>query len=544
LRTRLVGSSGDARWAAIAALTFLGISVWWLTQDTRVPDWDSAGHTIDSFIVHDELAHGSLTAPFTDFNTYPPLGHLVGALGVFVGGHSSMAVILALNVVFVPLLAGACYGVGKLVTGPRAGLLAAIFALGAPMIVSEAHEAYVDPLQTSLVAVSVWTILASRRFERLGLAALAGGATGLAMLTKETTPIFLAGLLLVVLARGGWRHWRGLLAYGVILAAVAAPWYLYHRAELNQLVIAHTSQANAAEPNPMGGTYPTLASFKNVSWYFWDAANIQLRAPLLLLFLVGTVAAIRSCIRNWTANNLYPELLSGAFVAWAGMTWLTHKDPRYSLPALVYVAALATAWIPTVKLRARPWLTAALFCAVVASFVSVAFGLGGENYSRRIALPGAFDKSPLGARYLTLYSTGGWVRGAPDNNDANVPALLRGLRHDGVKEVTFCCVNPIDFNVIGLSVMTTEAGLFNPVNPAALSPKGVFLAAHAPVPGDPPPCQRLRGGTGIYAVLGNPIGKPFSQYTFICPGHKPEIYGYRANAPPSARRYRRVSLTG
>ncbi len=532
VRARLGGVSRDPGWAAAAVLAFLGLTLWWLTQDTRVPDWDSAQHTIDSFIVHDEIAHGSWTAPFTDFNTYPPLGHLVGALGVAVGGHKTAAVILALNLLFVPLLAAACYGVGRMVAGPRAGLLAVVFALGTPMIVSEAHEAYLDPLQASLIAVSVYAILASRRFERWGVAALAGAATGLAMLTKETTPIFLAGLLIVVLARGGWRHWRGLIAYGAVLAAFGAPWYIYHHAELNQLVIAHTSQANAAEPNPLGGTYPTLFSLKNLTWYLWNAANIQLRAALLLLFLVGTLAAIISCIRRFSPENLYPELLGGGFVAWAGMTWLTHKDPRYSLPALLYVAVLATAWIPSVRLPARHWLTAGLLAAVAASFASVAFGLGGNGYSLRVALPGAYDKTPLAARYITLYSTSGWTRGAPENNDGNVPALLHGLRRDGVAAVTFCCANPIDFNVIGLSVMTTEAGLANPVNPAALGPKDVFLAAHTPLPGEPPPCQRLSDGTGIYAELGNPIGKPFSQYTFICPGRKPEIYGYVSHAPP------------
>jgi 4-amino-4-deoxy-L-arabinose transferase-like glycosyltransferase len=522
--------SGDARLAAVAALAFLSVTLWWFTQDTRVPDWDSALHTIYAFNVHNAIARDSWTTPFTEFNTYPPLAHLVGALGVFVGGQSTRAVVLALNVAFVPVLAFACYGVGRKLAGTRAGLLAVVFALGTPMIISEAHEAFVDPLQTALVAASVYAILASRRFERLGIAALAGALTGLAMLTKETTPIFIAGLLIVALARGGYRQWRGLIAYGVPLIVIAAPWYLYHLAELNQLVIAHTSAANAAEPNPLGGTYPTGFSFKNLSWYFWDAANIQLRVALLALFLVGTLAAIRSAVRDRRSENLYPELLGGAFVSWAGMTWLTHKDPRYDLPALVYVAVLATAWIPSLRLRVRRWLTAALLAAVAASFASVAFGLGGNGYNLRLALPGAYDKSPLGARYLTLYSTSGWLRGPPEHDDGDVLSLMRALGHRGVAAVTFCCANPIDFNVIGLSVMTAEAGLANPVNPAALRPRDVFLAAHAPAPGDPRPCQRLRDGTGIYAELGNPIGKPFSNYTFICPGRRPEIYGY--GAPP------------
>jgi len=533
MRGRLSGGLSDPGWAAAAVLAFLAVTVWWLTQDTRVPDWDSAQHMLDSFIAHDDIMRGSWTAPFTEFNTYPPLGHLIGALGVFVGGYRIAAVILALNLVFVPLLAVGCYGVGRLVAGPRAGLLAVVFALGAPMIVSEAHEAYLDPLQAALIAVSVYAILASRRFERWGIAALAGGASGLAMLSKETTPIFLAGLLVVVVARGGWRHWRGLIAYVAMLAVIGAPWYVYHHAELNQLVIAHTSQANALEPNPVGGTYPTLLSLKNLTWYFWDAANIQLRAALLVLFLVGAFIAIVSSVRNWRPENLYPELLGGGLVAWAGMTWLTHKDPRYDLPALVYVAVLATAWIPGLRLWPRRWLTAGLLLAVLASFAGVAFGLGGESYLLRVGLPGAYPGSAIGQRYVTVYSTSGYLRGPPENNDGNVPALLRGLRRAGVTRVTFCCANPIDFNVIGLSVMTIEAGLVNPVNPAVLGPKDVFLAATAPILASyPPPCQRLRSGIGIYAELGDPVGRPFALATFICPGRKPEIYGHEANAPP------------
>ena len=169
---RLRAMSREARLTALAILAFLGISVWWLTQETRTPDFDSATHTLYSFTVHNEIANGEWGALFREWNTYPPLGHVIGAIGVFIGGFSTFAVILALNLVFVPLLAVSCYGVGRLVAGPRAGLLAAIFALGTPMIVSEAHEAYMDPTQAAFVAAAVWGILASRRFERWGIAAL------------------------------------------------------------------------------------------------------------------------------------------------------------------------------------------------------------------------------------------------------------------------------------------------------------------------------------------------------------------------------------
>lgn len=108
---------------------------------------------------------------------------------------------------FVPLLAVSCFGVGRLVYGSDlAGLLAALFALGTPMIISEFHEFLLDPQQAAIVAASVWAILACRGFERPGVAALAGILSGLAMLTKQTSIVFLAGPLAIVVARGGWRN--------------------------------------------------------------------------------------------------------------------------------------------------------------------------------------------------------------------------------------------------------------------------------------------------------------------------------------------------
>jgi 4-amino-4-deoxy-L-arabinose transferase-like glycosyltransferase len=544
LRAALAHSSWDARWTAAAVLAFLGVTVWWLTQDTRLLDFYSAIQTRFAFIAHDQIASGHLASPFTVFgkDNYPPLGRLIGALGLFIGGASAKSVILALNIVFVPALAAGCYGVGRLVAGTRAGLLAALFALGAPMIVSEAHGVYPDPLQASMIALSVLGILASRRFEHVGTAALAGAATGLAFLTKETTPIFLAGLLAVVLLRGGWRNWRGILAYCAAVVVIAAPWYLYHVGQLGRLT-STTNTPPAALARAVSEATPGRLSFNNLSWYFWDAANVQLRLALLLLLLAGTVAAVRSSIRDRSPANLYPELLGGALVSYVGITMITIKDPRYSLPALVYMAVLGTAWITQVTPRLRPWLTAAVLVIVAASFASVAFGLGGSNYRLRVTLPGPSPEEPQGERALTLYATTGWLQGPPETRDGDLRALMRGLHRAGVRGAAFCCgherpevgidggAERVDFNVSGLVVAAKEAGIHYVEQQAELGPRNVFVMARAPVPGLPP-CQTLRDGTGIYVVLGSPLGKPFTRYAFICPGRTPKIYGYGAGSAP------------
>jgi Dolichyl-phosphate-mannose-protein mannosyltransferase len=527
---RTHGLSRDVLLLLGSVIAFVAISVWWLTQEGRVQDWDNGLHTVDAFLNHRQLAAGHLTAPFTEFNTYPPFGHLVGALGVFVGGFSPATVILTSNAVFVPLLAAGCFGVGRLVYGSdRAGLLAAVFALGTPMIVSEFHEFILDPQQAAMIAVSVWAILASRRFERPGVAALAGALSGLAMLTKQTSVVFLAGPLVVALLRGGWRNWRGLAAFACALGVVAGPWYVYHRQELNSLVSVHDGGGSTSAANEAGGFFPQRLSRKSFGWYFWSTVNIQVLAPLALAVLVGSVLAIRDSLRDRSPQNLRPELLGGLLLSWLGMTLITHKDPRYTLPALLFMAVLGTGWIATAT-RGRRLLQGILVAIAATNLIGVSTGLGGTV---RLKLPGAPRKSVLAERQLTLYSPDGWLRGGPER-DGDILGLMRGLKHVGVRTVTFDAASSddINFNTSGLQALSIEAGV-EPTfvyNPAGLGPHDAFVLRHVPAPGDPPPCRRLNDGSGVYVVLGNPI-MPFELYTFVCPGRQPLLY--RRTAPLS-----------
>jgi 4-amino-4-deoxy-L-arabinose transferase-like glycosyltransferase len=542
LSRRLGGASREIWLLAGSIAGFVAITLWWLTQDDRVQDWDNGLHTIDAFLIHKELATGHLTTWFTEFNMYPPFGHLVGALGTFVGGFSAASVILTSNLVFVPLLAVSCFGVGRLVyRSELAGLLAALFALGTPMIVSEFHEFLLDPQQAAMVAASVWAILACRRFERPGIAALAGVLSGLAMLTKQTSIVFLAGPLAIAVARGGWRNWRGMLAFAAGLAIVAGPWYVYHRHELNALVSVHDGEASGTA-NEAGGILPPRFSHKSFSWYFWSTLNIQLLVPLALALAIGTVLTIRDCVRDRSRENLRFEMLGGLFVSWLGMTLTTHKDPRYTLPALIFMAVLGSGWIATAT-RGRKLLTCALVAVVVINLIGVSTGLG---KTLRLTFPGAPKSSTLAERSITFYSPTGWLRGGPEH-DGDILALMRGLKRIGVRSVTFDAAssNEIDFNTSGLQVLAIEAGV-EPTfvyDPASLGPHDAFLLRRFPQAGDPPPCQRLNDGSGVYVVLGNPI-EPFALYTFVCPGRKPLFYKRTAPLPVEAQIELHPEVTG
>ena len=513
-------------WLLLAGVVvFVAMTVWWLTRDDQVQASDDGLHTLLAFGIHDQLVSGNLTGWFTEFNTYPPLAHVVGALAVFVAGESPMAVIVASNLVFVPLLAVSCYGVGKLAYGPRAGLLAGLFALATPMFVSQMHMFMLDPPEAAMVAAGAWAILASRRFECAGVAALAGVVVGLALMTKSTSVICLAGLVAVVLARGGWRNWRGLLLFIVPAAAIAMPWYIYHLHQLNGLV--EGQGGTGAAPGEQAA--PPLFSRAGLLWYFWAALNIQLLAPLVLFLAAGVVLTIVDCVRRWEPENLGPELLGGLFVSWLGITLIRHKDARFTLPALVYVAVLATGWIVMTRPRVRVLATALLCVVLAADFLGVSIGIG---HTVRVALSGTPTNGGIATRQFTIYSPEGYVRGGP-RREGDVLALMRELKRAGVQTITFdagsTAGNPSTFSTYGLTVRADQAGLpaTAAYDPGALGPHEGFMLLHVPVAGDPPPCRRLPDGEGVYVELGNPV-KPFETYTFICPGHHPEVYARTA----------------
>jgi 4-amino-4-deoxy-L-arabinose transferase-like glycosyltransferase len=518
----------------VGALTvaFLLITAWWLSADRRVPDFDNGRHLFYAFNVHDALSSGDLLYPLTHFTGYPPLVHVIGALGTFVGGVREAPAIIAQDLVFVPLLAAGCYGVGRCAYGSNAGLLAVVFALGTPMLISQFHVLMLDAPETAMTAVSAWALVSSERFARIGVSALAGLLCGLGMLTKPTFCFFVGGLITILLVRGGgWRHWRGLLAFASVLALIAVPWYLEHVHDLGGLVRGATAGAKATAATAVpGGVTPPRWSRKNFGWYFWDLVNHQLLVPLSVLVLVGAVMLFVHYVRRRDPADLTPELLVGGLVSYLGPTYLTLKDPRYTLPSLVYLAVLGSGWIELLRPRAKLAASCVVGALAVVNTLAVSFGLG---HAIRITLPGAPRNSGLEERHLTLYSPAGWVRGGPEH-DGDVLGLMHALHRLGFRVVDFDPVsaNVLDFNVEGLRALARIADLHQPgaYAPAKLRSRDAFLLRHFPAAGDPPPCQRLHDGSGVYVELGNPL-KPFYRYRFICPGRRPAVY-QRSGPPP------------
>lgn len=503
-------------WGAIAvAALSLALACWWLAVDRSVPYNDAAQNLFYAFRYHDLLEQGRVLDAFDLPNWYPPLTYLIGAAAASVAGVHVWVPILAQDLVCVPLLALACYRVGRMSQSPPAplaGLLAVVFALGTPLIVEQLHLLMLDVPQATFAAVAVWLVLESGRFARTGTAALAGSALGLGLATKELAAFYVVGLVACVLARGGgWRNWRGLLAFASAAVVVAAPWYV-RQAMLGQLGRLWGAAGSGGAVPPLA--HPPLVSLDNLLWYGWATLDGLLFAPLFAFAVVGVGAAVVRVSRARPLHDVTPELLCGLGGAFVVLLAMPHKDMRYTIGLIVYLAVLGTTWMVRLAPAPRTVAVALLVAATAAAHLGATFGVGGETARR---LPGARDATwgegvPPHER-VVVYSNQNFSVSGPHRRP-DVLALLRGLRAEGVAVVGFLdTVDSYDrnFEEIGLWVLSRVAGLQVVERPEALPAPGpgqAIAIREQPSDGAAPPCMWLADGSGVWLRIGSAPGAP------------------------------------
>lgn len=513
-----LGRVSPEAWGAVAlSVLFVLSSLVWLGLDTRPPDNDGTKHVLIAYGYRSAIESGDLLAPLTQFNAYPPLVHLVGAIGTWIAGQGVNQLIMTSNVVFAPMLALSCYGIGSLAFNRRAGLLAAAFALATPMVFSQFHNFMVDPPLTALVALTVWMLLASRRFERRGYAIATGVAAGLGMMTKSVFPVFLLGPVLVVLARGGWRQGRNILWAAVPLLVLALPWYLLHRKGVTGFTQGSLAEHKADAPLVWfdGHPYPKRWSVENFTWYGWNMVNNQLYLPLTLFFLTGTALAAWRWLRRRRPAGVIPELLVGGLVSYLVISLFVLDDPRYTLPALVYVAVLGTGWITQVRRPVLRYAAAgalAAVCAVnVLSQMTQVF-----DAPHRLALPHK-SVSPIFERQFTLVSSAGYAEGAPDRG-YRMEELLRRAHAAGARRMVIG--GDLDGNFFrpdSIALFFSSTGMRWGADQNRLGPRDLFVYRLQVQKGFPPPCAWLNDGTGIYLRRGRAKPTPADRLPLYCP---------------------------
>lgn len=408
----------QAVWTAAATLAFIALSVWWLLYDRRTPGGgDPADHlqtTLDVAELLRNLDLGGIAEIGYNGNTdrfYPPLVPLVGSVGPLLGLTVQDWGTIAVNLVFVPMLAAGTYLAGKRVYGPTAGMLAAIFALGTPIVLSHFHVFLLDAPLAGSVALAFAVLLASERFTKRGASIAAGALLGVALLVKTIAPVYLLGPVAVMLVAGGWRQWRNVGLFALAILVVAGPYYAIHYDDV--FGVSQETTIGAEEASVWLGEADEISSrlsFDNLSYYSWAAINEQYFVPLLALFAVGFVATARM-IRSRPGAA---ELLAGVVVTYLTLALaLSYRDPRYTLPLVVFVAVIATGWLATAGGWPRRVGLAVLALAVT---VNVATSLVHWIPDVRIEPPGTnyeFGVDP--GSFTVVEDRGHWV-GPPQHN--------------------------------------------------------------------------------------------------------------------------------
>ncbi len=521
-------------WGAIGVtVLFVGITCWWLSVDRSVPIWDAGLHLEITFNVHHLLSTGNLGGALSTSAPYPPFAYLVGSLGIAIGGLGVAPPIIAENVVFYSLLALGCYQVSRLAFGPVAGLLSVVFALGSPLIIAQSHVFMTDAPETAMVAVSIWLIIATEGFTRKRSCALAGLAVGIGMLTKEPFAIFVLGVIAVTAVRGGPQAWRGMAIFAVVALAIALPWYIHEYSKIQEIKTEATASSTAFAPpgaESPNGIAPPRLSRENLEWYLWNIVGWQLYLPLFLLTAVGWLWTLVGSVRRRPITRLAPELLIGAFVAWAVLTETYVHDVRYGMPLLLYLAVFGAGWIVRLGRRGRIAATTVLVVAALANTLMINTGVGGEHAfwlekeSTALERPGD----------VPIFSTQGFPVGAP-HRDGDLLATFQALQRNGIRTVTWIPSQSqgSDFTRIGIEVLSNVAGLSTlekTVPLPTLTRVDVILSHSKIAPGEPPPCVRLDDGTGVWVRIGDPVAPGAQDY---CPLPKPHFYGPKEAGEPT-----------
>lgn len=504
-------------WGAIAiTVVFVALTCWWLTQDRSIPIFDAGAHLETVIYLHHLVASGDLLGPFNYTSQYPPLAYIVGVISMALGGVSVAAPIIGENLVFVPLLALGCYQTGRLLFSPRAGLLATAMVLGSPLLIAQFHVFMLDAPETAVVAVSIWLLLASDGFTRVGYSAAAGLAVGAGLMTKVQFPFFVVGIVLVALARGGWRNWRGLAAFAALAVLVGLPWYVDHLSELSTI----TKLAGTGSGAATGNLPPTFSS-TNLGWYFWSTLNSQLLAPLFLLVLGGTVWTIAATVRARELRGPRLEFLIGGFVAWLSITLTPHHDIRYDMPLMPYLAVVGTGWVFELPRIARVAALALLVGGVVANTLGTTFGVGGQLEAKLVSSPPHSEQFP---DRVVVYSDQGFLVAGP-KRDGDVPGLFSTLHDEGVQTVAFheSQIEGPDFSGEGLGPLAMIAGLQPSVQTSldASSAAAVTIVHEARRAGLPAACTTLGDGSGVWLLRLDPLTHAVRYY---CPTRDPQYY--------------------
>lgn len=185
-------------------VAFIGINAWWLRVDDRIPVIDPPWHFVSSLRIWEVLQDFSLAnlRTFMLHAFHPPLvGFLVRPF-YFVLGENLDGAVLAMNLIFVPILVSSVYGIMyELTRKPSLGFFANLLLLCYPGILLSSRMFLLDLPLTAMVSLTMYLLIRQDAFMKLSYGAVFGLVLILGMLTKYPYAVSVGFLLIYALFR-------------------------------------------------------------------------------------------------------------------------------------------------------------------------------------------------------------------------------------------------------------------------------------------------------------------------------------------------------
>ena len=148
-------------------LSYIGVNIWWLRADTRMPIFDPPWHFVSSLNIWEVLTHFSVAGLkyFVLCAFHPPLVGIVVRPFYFLFGTNLDAAVLGMNIIFLPILAIFVYKIIIfLANDRRLAFLGVLFLLCYPgIIITSRFYLYELPV-TAMVTWAFYLLLRSEAF--------------------------------------------------------------------------------------------------------------------------------------------------------------------------------------------------------------------------------------------------------------------------------------------------------------------------------------------------------------------------------------------
>jgi hypothetical protein len=359
--------------------------------------WDATSYHLAAARIYVD-SHALVFTPYLRFPVFPQLNEMLFSLMLLLYDDISAQLVQFL---MMWLVAIALYAWGRRAFSTEVGLWSGALWLSNPLVLWLGASAYIDIGLTMFVVLAAYSFFnwyQSRRGSWLVLSALffgfAAGSKYLALF-----PLAVFGLFLLYWAAKE-RRFRELLAFTVIVAAVASPWYIrnvrytgnpvwpYFGSKLgygnwNPDDLREVSQEQASYGTGRGITALIMLPWNLVFHGPVFHAGSNDLSPVYLLLLPLTLIAA------WKNSYLRALLVVAGLYT---LSWFsTVQVLRYLLLAVPFVSLVTAAALDTYVfswLRAK-WPTVSTVHAGITCILLLGFGLGRPTSLWRQALPPA-----------------------------------------------------------------------------------------------------------------------------------------------------------